>query len=265
MIYCGANLKKNLIATVCAMLICWVMGQSQGENFRLGVQLSPSFNWTTTDDNLINRTGTNLGVTIGAVGEYYFNDNLSLTGGLSLAFGRGGTLLHDIGGNLLPESDLSDDVFNTGDKPLPDGVKIKYTLQHLEIPLGLKFRTKEFGYFRHYVEAPILTWGVRTQARGSIDAGELSVDNENIGKDVNFLNLSWGFGLGTEYAISENNSLQAGLYFNRGFIDMTNDDGRKARDNPDQKPSDPDDDFIFVREDSKGSLNSITLRLAILF
>ncbi|MDX1406484.1 MAG: outer membrane beta-barrel protein [Saprospiraceae bacterium] len=238
---------------------------SQSENFRLGVQLSPSFNWTNTDDNLINRAGTNLGITIGALGEFYFSEHVSLAGGLALAFGKGGTLQHDIGGNFLVESELSDPIFNTGDKPLPDGVEIKYTLQYLEFPLGMKFRTKEYGYLRFFGEVPILTWGIRMQARGAIDAGPLKAEKENIAKDVNFLNLAWGFGAGAEYALNENTSLQGGLYFQRGLTDMTRDKGRKAMDNPNQQPGDPDDDYIFTREDAKAQLNQLTVRLAILF
>ncbi|MDX1476983.1 MAG: porin family protein [Saprospiraceae bacterium] len=263
--YCAAKVTKKCLITAALALCGLMMAHAQGENFRLGMQLSPSFNWTTTDDNLINGAGTNLGITIGALGEFYFSEHFSLAGGLALAFGKGGTLRHDIGGNFLVESELSDDVFNTGDKPLPDGVKIKYTLQYLEFPLGLKYRTKEIGYFRYYAELPIISWGIRMQARGAIDAGELSTEKENIARDVNFLNLAWGAGAGIEYALNENTSLQAGLYFQTAFTDMTRDKGRKAMDNPNQQPGDPDDDYLFSREDSKSQLNSLTLRLAILF
>ena len=49
---------------------------------------------------------------------------------------------------------------------LPDGVNLKYHIQYLEIPFGLKLRTKEFGYLRYFAEIPIFSLGFKLQARG---------------------------------------------------------------------------------------------------
>lgn len=264
LIQCNVKLLKKLVVAVACAALCGGM-TAQTSDFRIGLQLSPAFSWITTDDESIARTGTNLGITVGAVGEYYFSEFVALSGGMNISFNKGGTLRHDTGGNFFPESILSDDLYNSGDKPLPDGVKLKYSLQYLEFPLAFKVRTKEYGYFRYFVEAPILTWGLRTQARGAIDASDVSTEDENIAGDVNFLNISWGFGLGLEYAVSQNSSLVGGIYFTRGFVDVTNDEAIKAADNPDQNPNDPDDDYIISRENSKGLLKTLTIRLAMMF
>ena len=128
---------------------------AQAENLRIGVQLSPTMSWISSNDNLINRTSSSVGVTVGALAEYPMSESISFTGGIGLAFNKGGTLQHEHGGDFFPDSELSDDKYNTGEKPLPDGVKLKYRLQYVEIPVGIKWKTEEKGYFRYFAEAPI--------------------------------------------------------------------------------------------------------------
>ena len=249
-------------------MVCFAAHQisnAQFDNLRLGLQVSPAMTWISANDDRVNKVSSNVGIGVGAVGEYYLTENLALTGGIGLAFGHGGTLQHEDGGNYWPNSKLSDDRLNTGDKPLPDGVKLKYKLQYLQIPVSIKYRTNEKGYLRYYGEFPIITMGMNTQARGNIDGGEVSSDKENVGKDVNFFNFQLGIGGGVEYAISPSTSLVAGLYLNFGLNDITKDDGIKAIDNPDQAPSNPNDDYIFEAEDSHGRLSNVAIRIAIMF
>jgi len=256
---------KKLMLAVLALFCMNSLVWTQAENIRIGMQLSPTMSWISTDDDLINRTSSNVGISLGALAEYFMSESISFTGGIGLAFNQGGTLQHEHGGNFFPDSELSDDKYNTGVKPLPDGVKLKYKLQYVEIPLGIKWRTQEKGYIRYFAEAPIFTIGMRTQARGDIEGGEMSTFKENIGPDVGFFNFQVGLGAGLEYALSENTSLVGGLYFNAGLSDITNNAATKAIDNPDQAPSNPNDDYIIVQENSNGRPSSITLRLAIMF
>jgi hypothetical protein len=257
-------MKKLMLAALLVFCVNTLV-KAQLENLRIGVHLSPTMSWISTNDDLIYRTSSNVGISMGALTEYYMSESISFTSGIGIAFSKGGTLQHEHGGNLLPNSELSDDKYNTGQKPLPDGVKIKYKLQYIEIPMGIKWRTGEKGYFRYFLEAPIFTVGMNTQARGNIEGGEIDISNENIGQDVNFFNFQLGAGAGLEYALSPSTSLVGGLYFNAGLSDVTKNDGTKAIDNADQAPSNPNDDYIIVAENSKGRLSSITLRVAIMF
>ena len=223
-------------------------------DFRFGFQLSPTFSWISTSDNKINANGTNLGLKLGVIGERYFRENYAIIGGLGFAFNQGGTLLHDIGGNFWPDSKLSNPDLNTEVNSLPDGVNLKYGIQYIEIPFGLKMRTQEFGYLRYFAEIPVFTLGIRTQARGAISGTDnLDTTKENIKDDVSLLNLSWGIGGGLEYVINGNTSLVAGLFYQNGFIDMTNDKATQYI--PSENP----------KEDSKGTIGSITLRLGVMF
>ena len=129
-----------------AKILCIILMQvglhahlaAQDRPFRIGFQASPVFSGMRNKDDLIVKNGGNLGLKLGAISDIYFKNNLSFTLGLNLAFHEGGEFLYEIGGNYLPDSELSDPLLQTGDKPLPDGVKIRYQLQYLEVPVGLK-------------------------------------------------------------------------------------------------------------------------------
>jgi len=230
-------------------------------DFRFGFQVSPNFSWISTNDKFINGNGSNLGLKLGMMGEKYFSgsENYALTFGIGFAFNQGGTLNHDSdgqyeGGNYWSKSDLSDDALFSS---LPEGINLKYGIQYIELPVGLKMRTQEFGYFRYFVE-PGFNIGIKTQARGAISGVEgYSTENEDIKKDVNFLNLSWGLGAGAEYTIGANTAIVAGLYFQNGFLDMT--------DNGAQRFQRDGADITNVKEDSKASIKNLTIRLGVMF
>ena len=130
------------IALLLGLFYCLTFSLSAQESFRFGVQVSPSFSWLASNDNQINGNGTNLGLRLGFNGEYYFTERYAFIAGLGFAFNQGGTLQHNEGGNFWTKSELSNPDFNA----LPNGVNLKYNLQYVEIPFGLRMRTNEFGY-----------------------------------------------------------------------------------------------------------------------
>ncbi len=222
--------------------------------FRFGFQLSPNFTWMANNERNINGNGSNLGLKVGVIGEKYLSaqDNYLFTFGIGFALNQGGTLRHEIGGDFWTNSLEETDPLRT--LGFPDDVNLKYGIQYIELPIGLKMRTQEFGYLRYYVE-PAFTLGIRTQARGSVDGtNNFSAEDIDIKKDVSFLNLSLGIGAGVEYSIGENLSLIGGLIFQSGFTDISNDDGFQKE--AGQEP---------VAEDSKAKINSLTVRIGVMF
>ena len=225
--------------------------ESLSSNLRLGFQLSPTFTWLSTDNARINNNGTNLGIKLQVLGEKYFQENYAITIGLGFAFNQGGTLKYDEAGRYWPRSiEEADYPFIDGVSQFPAGVNLKSSIQYVEIPVGLKLRTKEFGYLRYFVE-PQFILGIQTQARGTAK-GNADFDGINIKNDINALGLSWGLGAGGEYGISEKTAILFGLYYQNIFTDVTSDKG------PSSDPNNSDDE-------SKASLNGLTIRLGVLF
>ena len=251
-----------------AKILCIILMQvglhahlaAQDRTFRIGFQASPVFSGMRNRDDLIVKNGGNLGLKLGAISDIYFKEKLSFTLGVNLAFHEGGEFLYEIGGNYLPLSELSDPLLQSGDKPLPDGVKIRFQTQYLEFPVGLKFRTEEKGNITYFLEAPILTFSFLTRGRGDIESEDFLYEQENIYKDLIAANIFFGLGAGVEYAISKNNSLIGGLYWQRGLFDVTKDKGWRAVDNPDIIPT-----YLKEKDDSRATIGNLILCLGILF
>ncbi len=262
---------KKIVATLAIFSII-ILGLNAQSDFRFGFEASPSFSWLKTDNNQVNNNGTALGLRLGLMGEKYFTENYAITFGIGFAFNQGGKLAHDVGGNLLPKSELSDESLQDNVFPdLPDGVNIKYGIQYIEMPFGFKMRTQEFGYMKYYAELPRFILGIRSQARGDINGtyatGDgLSTEKENIKQDVNVIGLSWGLGLGAEYSLNENTAIVGGLYFQNSMFDITKNKGEQYIVDDNGTPNISSDDIIETpKEDSKASLGAITIRLGVIF
>lgn len=251
------------------LAICCVgILSAQQTRIHPGFRMNSGLSWMTTNDQTITNVGSNFTAGIMANIEITVTDYLAVVTGLGLTFNQGGTLRHKTGGNFFPDSRLSDDVLNTGPKPLPDGTKLKYHIQYLDVPVGVKWRfgnaegSKALGY---YVEAPLVTWGVAIQRRGTITAGEIRTGKENISRDVSSVHVALGLGAGIEHPLDTKTSFFAGLYFNRGLNDITGNTAKTATPNPDENPFDPNDDYILTPENSRALLSTFTIHLGVVF
>ena len=246
------------IMCLLSLLLFVVSTYAQVGETSFGFQLSPTFSSLNSDDNLINGNGTRLGLKVGGLANYYVTDWLVIDAGFGFGFSQGGKLLHKIGGNLLPKSDLGDSQLNTGTKPLPDDVNIRYSLHILEIEGGFKYliplNSLEYDLFLSF---PVLNLGIIGQSTGSIEAAGIDVTGENLGKDVNGFNFSWGFGAGLQKETVGGQSIIMGLMLQRGIADLTRDDGVKAI------PTSTS--FERIPEESDGTLNAVILKFALLF
>lgn len=260
-------MKRKATKILCVLLV--LSGASlyaQDRDLRFGFQVSPLSSWVKSNDKLIVPNGGNVGIKIGATADILFKTNSSFTLGFDLAFHEGGEFIYEIGGNFLPNSELSDEILQTGDKPLPDGVKIRYNLTYLDFPIGIKFRTREGNSnMRYWLEAPVFTFSFLTRGRADIETDDALYEHENVYKDMSVINIFWGLGAGLEYALSQNNSLYGGIYFQKGFFDITRDEGWRSIENPDEDPNDPDDNYLKQTEDSKASLGNVVLKFGMLF
>lgn len=243
---------KKIVTLLAFFIGALVMVNGQGE-LRFGFQLSPTFGWLSTDVNTIESNGSNLGLKLGMVGEYYFQENYSVTSGIGFYFNAGGRLLHERPGVYwaASESPCSEDFANT-----TTGPDLKYSVQYVEIPVGLKMRTREFGYLRYYFQ-PELGLGFRTQAVGNVEKSPNDAcEDLNIQEEVGLLNVFWGVGGGVEYSVSESTSIVAGIATQFGFTDFTKDNDTVIRNASTNETTD---------EDSKGVMRAVIIRLGVLF
>lgn len=200
-----------------------VQAQDDGvevSRLRFGGQLSPVASWLTSDNSQVKSGGVNLGIKLGAIGEYNFAKNYSIAAGIGFGFNQGGKLQFPQGGDLLPKSELPD-IPDPEKRNLPADTKITYKLTFIEFPISLKLRTREYGYMRYFAELPIITLSAITAGKANIDAANIDVNKQKVTDDMKRLNAQWGLGGGVEYNFSAENALVVGAYYNQGFFDLT--------------------------------------------
>ena len=243
--------KKFLI--IFTLFSCFTKPIIAQADYHFGFQASPSFSWLTNDNPKINGNGSLLGLKLGLIVEKRFSDNYSLMTGVAFHFNSGGKLIYDLPGNYWGNSAANATIPYRSNDTFQIGTELKYNLKYIEIPIGLKMRTQEFGPIRYFAE-PALYFDFRADAKGTI-TGSPHFDQEkiNISNDVGFLNISWALGIGVEYTIATNTTLIGGIYFQQGLIDI-------------QKDSNKEYTSSGAKADaSKAVINAITFKCGIMF
>jgi Outer membrane protein beta-barrel domain len=249
-------MKKFIAAFTLAFAFC---ASSFAQDLHFGMQLSPSWSSLSTDNNHLSGSGSNLGLKLGLIVENRFSQAYSVSTGINLHFNTGGALLAD-----QRTTNVWKDSYENFDAPIPTGAdtlnadtKFRYNLGFVEIPVGLKLRTAESGdHLRYFVE-PLIAFGFRNSASGTI-TGTAKFDQSGvkISKEVGDFNMSWGLGAGGEYIISNNTALVVGLYYQSGFIGMLSEDNGALLDATNNKKA-----ISTIRS----TINSFTLRLGVMF
>ncbi len=244
---------KKLLLALGLFIFCQELVSAQDKSFRFGVQASPSWSWLNTADKRLDGSGSNWGMKLGLMGEFYFAPNYAITTGLGFGFNQGGTIQNNYPlASLWKDSDLSDEKYRV----VGQDAKLHYRLRYIEIPFGLKLRggSGEDNPLKYYAEIPVFTLGFVTKALGDIRGTDNNTEDEDIRKDVKGISLAWGLGAGAEYEFASHTTVIAGLAFQQQFTDMTG-TGRV------QKTIGAD----LVDDKSKASIGLLSLKLGIFF
>lgn len=206
---------------------------------RFGIQLAPTFSWLTTDYGDVGSNGSNLGFAMAIKADMFFADKAAFSFGLGLGLNQGGRLLYNNAGGYFPNSNLTDEVLYA----LPEMTDIRYKVNYIQAPFSLKILTDEILQLRDVrftVDAPIFTLGFRNKAFADItglsgvQGFQENYYKELVSKDVNLLDLTWGFGIGMEYNLSgtakDGTSLLLGLTYGQSIFDVTKNDGTRIVD-----------------------------------
>jgi hypothetical protein len=278
-------LRKFSLLTAFLLTVLYV----QAQGFKFGVHVDPLVSFMASNDKKVVPKGAQMGFGLGVEMEYYFSEgeNYAFTFGGNFSLGKGGKLSYTSGGILLPNSELDNTAYfridsagastsatNGLDLSLVPGTTIRYNINYLEIPFGLKLRTNELGqsYLRAFFHIPMVTVGIPVSARATVDAPTQTTNGlpgyytnepskgENIYKDINFLQLSLGTGAGVEWSPNDDGGLRlvGGFYYNYGFIDAVK--KNKFFDNT-TIPNNP----TFKENKARTGFHNIGLRIGIIF
>jgi hypothetical protein len=200
-------MRKLLIPLI---ILFAVKAAGETSSVRFSIFANPCINWFNSDVKNTKSVSPVFGFDAGLTIDKYFAENYAFTTGLSI-----GTL-----GGKLNYSDESVE-FSTPDPSvtISSNTDIKYSLQYITLPIGLKFKTKEIGYFTYFAHLG-LTSQIRIKAKGT--SADHQLDNDNILKDVSLFNMGYHIGAGVQYSIGGNTAIIMGVTFTNGFLDVTN-------------------------------------------
>ena len=185
------------------------------QNLRFGVSFDPQLSWLKPDVKNITKEKSKLGLNAGLIMNYYFAENYAFSTGISINYS---------GGNIAYKDSVAFEFRNSTDN-FPDGATVLYKLEYLNIPLEIRLKTNEIGYFVYYTHLGVTS---HIGLNASIDIVEENIENAVVLNEINTFNLSYHIGAGLEYSLGGNTALILGFIYNNGFIDVTKKENDKV-------------------------------------
>ena len=194
--------------------------------FKLGLLITPQLSWMNSDHSLISSDGSVAGISYGIVSDIFFAKNYAV----SVALLRSHT-----GGKLFFKEGINAQMnFNNTFFPVDENSTIRYKLDYIEIPVGLKLKTKLFRRAGYYGQLG-LTPMILTKA--------INGKGEKFVKEIQIGDMGYHFGGGLEYSLGGDTYLHLAVFYTSGLVDITTND----------------------QIDDKTILNNVNLRLGINF
>jgi len=189
------------------LLLSSMLTNAQSSNRRFSIFADPQLSWFTSDTKKFEPNGSVGGFNIGFTADKYFADRYAFFTGLSIN-NLGGNLLYKEAGYKLVTRDSTYDI--------TAGTSVKLKAQYLTMPLGLKFKTNEIGYFSFFAQV-----GVSGYLRIKASAWESrnKIDKETATDQFNRVFASYHFGAGVEYSLGGPSSIQTGIVYTSGITD----------------------------------------------
>ncbi|MDP4207947.1 MAG: porin family protein [Bacteroidota bacterium] len=189
--------------------------QANAQRIRLGVFANPSISWFKSDVSKVEADGARMGFDVGLMVDKFFAEHYAFTSGLSI---------HSMGGTINYHDPINLRT-NEGTKTLRPNSLVKYHLQYLHIPLGIKMRTTEIGYFTYFAQLGLDPM-INVKANASFtDNTNTAYSNAGVGDEINTFYLAYHASAGLEYKLAESTSLFAGLTYMNGVSDITDNSG----------------------------------------
>ncbi len=221
-----------------------------------GLFVGPNLSWFGVDSKIQSNDKVGLGYSFGAMIDLPITDNFVFSSAVQynafkahMDYNYGTkTNLYDI------DTTQTDAVANN----------ITYNLNYLEIPLGFKGKTNEIGFLSYYMKAGV---SPMICLKGLAD-----ITNEGddlFTKNIRIFNMNWHMGAGFEWSLSGNTRFITEIVYSGGIIDFikTNDDDDDVTVDVFQEEveTDGDGEIQTDTKDHRGKINTITLKVGILF
>lgn len=182
------------------------------QDLRFGVFVEPQVDWFQVERRTASSDGVLMGINGGLVVNKYFAKNYAFATGLSIGT-QGGKLLFSDTTTLITYENEPVTINGQG--------TVNYRLQYITIPMGLKLKSNQIGYFSFNVVLGF-SGQININAK-SVNSTIQELDNVPLDKEINLFNMGYYFGAGVDYSITEDTSLTLGFVYHNGFINLMTD------------------------------------------
>ncbi|RLD67846.1 MAG: hypothetical protein DRI84_01360 [Bacteroidetes bacterium] len=188
--------------------------KTEYQKYRLGVYGDMGLSWLKPKSTEYESQGSRFSYNYGLIVDVNFTENYTFSTGINI---------NSLGGKLKYSDSLK---VEASDSVATRGVmNRKYQVSYIEIPLFLKLKTNQMGYFTPFVQL-----GLRNGFRLSSFSDDEFIydgkteDNEDVDieEETAFYTLSFSVGIGTEYAVSKSFSAYAILSYDNGLTTAIN-------------------------------------------
>jgi len=168
---------------------------------QFGLKLGPNVGWFKPNSDNYSSEGSVVGFNWGFITEFNVAKNYAINTGFNVVYNNGKLKyphVHETDTGILQR---------------------KYNLQYLEIPICLKMRTNQIGYFTYYGKIGLgVNFNVRAKAKDVFNVDpEVETD---IKDEIVFMRESLIVGAGVLYSLGSETSLMFEIIFNNGFTDI---------------------------------------------
>ncbi|MHC1706031.1 MAG: porin family protein [Bacteroidales bacterium] len=202
-------MKSKLLTLLVVLFFTGPLTQAQDFDtpFQFGFRIAPNLGWLKPDIEGYSKEGISAGFSWGFVAEYSLSQTYALCSGFSVTSNAG----------RLKYPYTEDTLIGTMNR--------KFKIRSIEIPLLLKMRTKEIGYFTYYGVIGFgtsfnMTARAEDEFNTSSPPGITITHEPDIKSRINFLRESLIVGLGAQYNISGDTQIFGGITFNNGFTNI---------------------------------------------
>lgn len=180
------------------------------QDYRYGVYVVPVISWFRTDAEEVKNKGARAGFFFSISAERHLTDNWYFTSGLAFTTASA----------RLVNSNASYFRFADHTSIVAAGEPVIYKLQYISMPVGIKIKTVETGYFIYFAEFGL---DPKVVINGRVDIPSIDIEGENAMSEIRRFNFGFHLAGGAEYSIDGNTSLILGLGYESNILDITKD------------------------------------------
>lgn len=180
------------------------------QDYRYGVYTAPVISWFRTDVEDVRNRGARAGFFFSISAERHLTDNWYFSSGLAFTSAS----------SRLVSADDSFFRFSDHTATIAAGEPVIYRLQYISMPVGIKIKTHETGYFSYFAEFGL---DPKVVINGRVDIPSIDIKGKGAMTEIRRFNAGYHFTAGAEYSIDGNTSFILGLGYESSIFDITKD------------------------------------------